>query len=296
MTLSELEYLFFIKKEAYLGVATGTFVNRNHLAGYLVICLSLGLGMMIAKLRGNSKSFKELVKHTFEAILGNKALLRISLVIMVAGLVMTHSRMGNMAFFISMVLVGTLALLLKKRSIKSTMILLISLLIIDIAVVGTFFGVDKVIDRLEATSASTESRDEVNLYSIQIIDENLLLGTGAGSFYTAFPQVREKKLGFLFYDHAHNDYIEFLTERGVIGSMPLVLVFMMTFLTALNALRKRQNPLMRGCAFGSLMSMLAMAIHASVDFNLQIPANALSFMLVLALGWIAMHHKQRTKE
>ena len=291
MTLSELEYLFFIKKDSYIGVATGTFINRNHLAGYLVICLSLGLGMMIAKLRGNSDNFKELLINTFSAVLSSKALLRISLIIMVAALVMTHSRMGNTSFFVSMGIIGTLAVLLKKRSVKATLILLVSLLIIDITVVGTFFGVDKVINRLEATSIDKESRDEVNLYSIKISDANILLGTGAGSFYTAFPQVREQEVGFLFYDHAHNDYLEFLTERGIIGIMPLILVVLMTFWVAFKALRKRHNPLMRGCAFGCLMSMLAMALHASVDFNLQIPANAMTFMLVLALGWIGAYYK-----
>ncbi len=296
MTLSELEYLFFIKKDSYIGVATGTFVNRNHLAGYLVICLSLGLGMMIAKLRGNSGNFKELIRSTFTAILGNKALLRISLIIMVAALVMTHSRMGNTSFFVSMGIIGTLAVLLKKRSVKATLILLVSLLIIDIRVVGTFFVVDNEINRLESTSVDRETRDEVNLYSIKILDANLLLGTGAGSFYTAFPQVREQEVGFLFYDHAHNDYLEFLTERGIIGITPLILAVLITFGVAFKALRKRRNPLMRGCAFGCLMSMLAMALHASVDFNLQIPANAMTFMLVLALGWIGGNYKGEVRK
>jgi hypothetical protein len=30
-----------------------------------------------------------------------------------------------------------------------------------------------------------------------------------------------------------------------------------------------------------------------VDFNLQIPANALTFMLLLAFAWISLHHRQR---
>ncbi|MEH6443354.1 MAG: O-antigen ligase family protein, partial [Oceanospirillaceae bacterium] len=266
-----------------------------HLAGYLVICLSLGLGMMIATLNNNADSFKYFIRQVSQAILSKKIILRISLIIMVAALVMTHSRMGNTSFFVSMGIIGTLAILFKKRSIGSTIILLVSLLIIDITVVGTFFGVDKVINRLESTSAQRETRDEVNLYSLKIIDNNLLFGTGAGTFYTAFPQVREQNVGFLFYDHAHNDYIQFLSERGVIGIAPLLLAVIITFLVALKALWKRRNPLMRGCAFGCLMSMLAMAIHATVDFNLQIPANAATFMVVLALGWVGAFHKTRKR-
>jgi len=34
-------------------------------------------------------------------------------------------------------------------------------------------------------------------------------------------------------------------------------------------------------------------MHATVDFNLQIPSNAATFMLVLALAWIASYHSSR---
>jgi hypothetical protein len=187
MTLTGLEYTFFLKKETYLGVATGTFINRNHLAGYLVICLSLGLGMMVATLNSNADNFKNFLRQVSQAILSKKLILRISLIIMVVALVMTHSRMGNTAFFVSMGVIGTLAILLKKRSVGSTIILLVSLIIIDITVVGTFFGVDKVINRLENTSAKKETRDEVNQYSIKIIEKNLYFGTGAGPLPHRFP-------------------------------------------------------------------------------------------------------------
>jgi hypothetical protein len=46
---------------------------------------------------------------------------------------------------------------------------------------------------------------------------------------------------------------------------------------------------MRGMAFASMMGIIALLIHSSVDFNLQIPANSATFMVVLALGFIAQH-------
>ncbi len=289
MTLSGVEYTFLVPKEGYFGVATGTFVNRNSYASYLVICLSLGIGLMMAGLQPDTTNLREFIRRLLSAILSKKIILRLSLVIMVAALVMTHSRMGNTSFFVSMGVIGTLAILLKKRSPRATLILLASLIIIDIAVIGTFFGVEKVINRIESTSLQSEKRDEVDKYTLKLVDQNLLYGTGAGTFHTAFPQVRQKDTGPAYYDHAHNDYLQFLSERGLIGFTPLALVVIMTFGVALSALKKRNNPLMRGCAFGCLMSMLAMAIHATVDFNLQMPANGATFMLVLAMGWIARH-------
>ncbi len=58
MTLSDLEYGFFVKKAdvgSSLGVATGTFVNRNHLAGYLEMTLAIGIGLLMAAGSANDK-------------------------------------------------------------------------------------------------------------------------------------------------------------------------------------------------------------------------------------------------
>ena len=213
---------------------------------------------------------------------------------MVIGLVLTHSRMGNSSFFIAMMITGGLALLLSRRASRATVILLSSLLIIDIFLVGTFFGIEKVVDRLENTSSHRETRDEVDIYSVKLLQNHLLDGTGAGTFYTAFPPYRGGDIR-IFYDHAHNDYLEFLSERGVIGFIPMLLAVVITFAVALRAQWKRRNPLMRGLSFGCLMSMIAMGLHATVDFNLQIPANAATFMVVLALGWISMFYETRRK-
>jgi hypothetical protein len=37
------------------------------------------------------------------------------------------------------------------------------------------------------------------------------------------------------------------------------------------------------------MAILALLIHSAVDFNLQIPANAAMFVVMLALGWVCRY-------
>lgn len=295
MTLSDIEYNLFFPKEAYLGVATGTFVNRNHFAGYMELCLAVGIGYMIATLKDDAMNWRDLGRRTLEAFLGPKARVRIGLVIMVAALVMTHSRMGNTAFFASMTIAGIIALMLGKRASKSTTILLTSLIVIDLIVVGTFFGVEKVVDRLENTSMTTVKRDEVNAYAYPLFEENMYTGTGAGSFYTVFPEHRQADVGRKSFNHTHNDYLQFAIEFGLIGFIPLLLAVVLTFITALRAQWLRRDPLMRGLSFTTIMAIIAFGIHSTVDFNLQIPANAATFMVILALGWISMYHKERSR-
>ena len=61
---------------------------------------------------------------------------------------------------------------------------------------------------------------------------------------------------------------------------------------ALVAQFRRHDPLMRGMSFAAIMSVTAILIHSTVDFNLQIPANAATFMLLLALAWISLHLRE----
>lgn len=296
MTLTGIEYSFFIPKESYLDRATGTFVNRNHLAGYLVLTLSVGIGLMISTLKGSGATgWRDMTRRLLTTLLGSKARLRIILVMMVAGLVLTHSRMGNTAFFASLAIAGVIALILSKRSTRSTVILITSLIVIDLFVVGTFFGVDKVAQRLQTTSEQSETRDEVNGYTLDAIALSPLEGYGAGTFYTLFPEYREEDAGYSFYDHTHNDYLEFASDYGLVVTGLLMLAVLLCFISAIRAQIKRKDPLMRGIAFSCTMAVIALAIHSTVDFNLQIPANAATFMVVLALGQISLYQRSKKR-
>lgn len=304
MNLSGVEYLFFVPKDSYFNVNTGTFINRNSQAGYLVMCVSVGIGLMISTLASTpAKSLREHGRRWMHAILSRKIILRLSLVMIVAGLVMTHSRMGNSSFFASLMIISPIALLLSrfnkrirsKGSIKGMLLLLVSLVLIDVAVVGTFFGVDKVAQRLEATAIDKETRDEIVTDAAPLLAKTYVTGLGGGTFYTAFPEYRSFETGGAFYDLAHNDYLQFALEFGLIGFVPLLLLCIWVFYLGLATQAKRGDKLLRGMGFGAAMSVLAMGIHSTVDFNLQMPANAATFMVVLALGFIAYYFPSQGK-
>jgi O-antigen ligase len=289
MTLSGLEYGFFIKKFAYIGNATGTFVSRNHFAGYLEMCLSCGMGLMIANLDGRitQKSGRQRLRDFMQLLLGKKFRLRLFLAVMVIALVLTHSRMGNTAFFSSMIAAGGLSLALSKRAPRSMVILIASLVVIDIVIVGTWFGVEKVVARLESTSIMHDAdRIDVSENALRQWKDYYLFGSGGGSFYAVFPRYRSGDIA-AFFDHAHDDYVEFASEYGFFGMLILASIVIASFAAALEAQFRRREPLMRGMAFSSTMGIISLMIHSFVDFNLQIPANAATFMVILALGWIA---------
>tara|TARA_R110002096_G_scaffold91753_7_gene207654 strand:- start:599 stop:1993 length:1395 start_codon:yes stop_codon:yes gene_type:complete len=294
MTLSNWEYGFFIKKYAYIGVATGTFVNRNHLAGYLEMTLAIGIGLLIATLgsESNGANFKKKLLNLFRLLLSAKARIRLSLVMMVIALVLTHSRMGNTAFFVSLFFAGVVGIVFSKHATRSVVVLLVSLILIDLLIVGQWFGFEKVKNRLEQTSEISENRDEVYDYALKQWEDYRLTGAGLGSFYAVFPQYRG--VDVVGYNReAHNDYLQFATETGAIGLVLLGLITLLSLFAALLAQYRRHDPLMRGLSFAAIMGITSILIHSSVDFNLQIPANAATFVVLLALGWISLSMSNR---
>jgi putative inorganic carbon (HCO3(-)) transporter len=88
--------------------------------------------------------------------------------------------------------------------------------------------------------------------------------------------------------------MQLATETGVPGFLMLGAIVLLSFFAAVLALSRRHDPLARGIAFGVVMGVTALAIHSTVDFNLQIPANAFIFTVLLALGWLSLFLERRT--
>ena len=286
MVLSGLELGFFVEKYVGQGVATGTFVNRNHLAGYLVMCLAAGIGLLMSQLaRDSSSSWKDRLRRWLRLLLSPKIRLRIYLAVMVIALVLTRARMGNIAFFASLGLAGGLAVFTGRQFSPRVVVLLSSLFVVDMLILGKWFGLDKLVQRLQATNPGTESRVWSNEYTVDYIARFPLTGSGGGSFYGIFPNFQSEALSG-FHQHAHNDYLEFAAELGVPAAMVLMVFVLLALWQAYRLQRERRNSLYKGVGFAVTMSICWAAIHSTTDFNLQVPANALTFVTILALAWI----------
>lgn len=276
-------------------VAHGSFVNRNHFAGYLEMCLAAGLGLLIAQLSDErARTWRQFVRNALHWILSPKMRLRLALAIMVIALVLSRSRMGNSAFFASVLIAGAIALLLSKRASRSMVIVIATLIVIDIFIVGAYFGVEQVVQRIEQTDVATEERDDVAGDMLAMWRAFPVFGSGLGSFHIVFPAYRGPGVSVL-YTHAHNDYLQFAVETGLLGAGLLGLLVAASAYAAIRAQFLRHDPLMRGISFAAMMGIAALLIHSWVDFNLQIPANALTFMLMLAFAWVSLHHGRASR-
>jgi putative inorganic carbon (HCO3(-)) transporter len=274
--------------------ASGTYANRNHYAAFLYMALAMGIGLLIAGLTDRTaETWKKFARQTIEWILSPKMILRLALCILVIALTTTHSRMGNTAFFASLIIAGVLGIFLSRRATRNTVLLLASLIAIDLFIVGSWFGVEKLAQRIEQTTRQdVQQREEPARYTIGLIKDYPVFGAGPGSFYVTFPRYRPPTV-VSFFEYAHNDYAQFAAESGLVGLALMGLFVAMTLFVALKAQWQRRDPLMRGLSFACVMATVAMLIQAWVEFNFQIPANAVLFMVLLALGWISLYHDRR---
>ena len=264
--------------------ASGSFVYHNHFANFLVLSLSAGIGLVVASLENEKlTSARSVIRSFANYMLGSKALIRISIIFMVIALVMSRSRMGNIAFFIAVAIMGALALLIMTKRSRGLTILIVSMFVIDLLIVSAYFGLDKVKQRIETTDFTQESRDEVLEDAVPLLQDFAVFGSGGGSFYGVFPQYQKADV-IDFYDHLHNDYIQFAIEYGVFGVSILGMIVGLSLFNALWAMRKRRSALTKGTAFGCAMAFIGMLIHMSVDFPLQAYANACYFVTLIGVS------------
>lgn len=267
--------------------AIGTFTYSNFLANYLALCLCLGIGVLVSELKRNNGKGKNTLKQTLRAwaeiLLSSKIVLRISLIIIIVALILTRSRMGNSAFFIALMVVSFLALFVYNNKPKAFKLLIVSFFIIDLIIIGAIFDVEKVKQRISETSIASETRDEVVRDSIPLILDKPLLGSGGGTFYTAFPAYQSEPYSG-YYDNAHNDYIQFAVELGIPATAALGLLVLYCLWLCVATMRKRKTALFQGVAFGCAIAIIDMLLHSSVDYSLQAGANSMLFMIILCLA------------
>ncbi|BCX87759.1 putative inorganic carbon (hco3(-)) transporter [Methylomarinovum tepidoasis] len=288
MTLTGLELGFLIPKFAYVGTATGTFVNRNHFANYLALAAMVTVAAILAQLEDRQRPVSSRIRwrNLLNWLTGNKIWLRLALLVTAIGIVASRSRMGNGIFFLGLHLAGILAFIRWPRPTRPAILILIaSMIILDVFIIGSLVGLERVAQRMEQTSPASEGRDEIARDTLHYWRDFLWTGSGLGTYAVMLPAYKQGDVKG-FYDHAHNDYLELAAEAGLTGMAILGSLVILSLWQGWIALRRSRHPWKRAMALASLTAILMMLLHATVDFSLQIPANAVLFTLLLALAWI----------
>ncbi len=288
--------LLFLKKVHRVDVVTGTFVNRNHLSGYLEMIIPLALGLIIARiglfslagLRGRDK-----ILRLSEKGVSMNMLLSAGIIVMAVAVIFSESRSGVFLLIFSFILFFELTIFyfrrVKERQKWIMNFLKVSFVIITIVALNV--GMVSVIERFALDDLLHEGRPIVWGKVVEVIGDYPLLGTGLGTFASIYP-VYDDSGSSIHYSHAHNDYLEYLSELGVVGLVMLLGGVVFIVVRSFLVWRVRRHPEIKGLALGGMVAVVVILIHSITDFNLHIPANMVLFTVIVALTFVTAFYKR----
>jgi len=292
--LTGWQQIFTYVKKYYLEEATGTYINRNHFAGFLEMILPFAV---VLALRGTRLLFQNPSSRTatLRKIASRTEWLSLVFWLFLAtllfvALVLSRSRMGIISALVSIVAIlaldGTASMRARTRAAVAALFFL--------AVIGlvVWIGSDPVMSRFETLGQeynfSGQNRISIWRDTLGLIRHHPLLGTGLGSFSTVYPSVQSVFLTLLV-EHAHCDYLEVASELGLPGAILVFGSIFWVLAQTAGQYKKTEESFDKAVSLGCIGSIAAILVHSLADFNLYIPANALVFTVILALAWSHAH-------
>lgn len=270
----------------------GSFINRNHLAGFLELVLPVAIGLLRSthQARGAIQNWQDTLHYGLNLISGLPGLLFGICIAMVITLFFTQSRGGNGSLLLALFLVAILPRINDPRQQKSRSWIRIGVILLTVTfLVTNSVGLGHLAGRYLDTNIQREGRLAVLMTSTGLIKDYPLFGSGSGTFGFVYPRYQPEVLSQTLFDHAHNDHLEFITDRGLVGYGLLVAALLNCWWLIVRAHHSRRDPLASTLLYAGLVATLSLVIHGLTDFNFQIPANALYFMVLLAMGLKGVH-------
>jgi O-antigen ligase len=118
--------------------------------------------------------------------------------------------------------------------------------------------------------------------TVRIAADFPLFGTGYGTFAEVYPSYQTAHPGREV-RHAHNDWLQLAAEGGLAGSVAVLVLVGSYGSAAARLLGRRRDREAIVLGLGGVGGVLVFLLHAGVEFNARIPANALWFTVLAAL-------------
>lgn len=286
------------------GAASGTYRNRNHLAGFLEMVFPLALALFLfhfgrtSSRRRRNPSWRNKLVAVLRA--GGRPSLAFGLlaILFVVGIVVTRSRSGIAMAMLGLILV---AALFARHVGGGNSFGLVGRLVTLALGFALALGLAPVLDRFAWVDMEGDARWRIASASFDGAGSLLPLGSGPGTYPGVFAIHQPIEMGRWFINHVHNDYLELLYETGVPG-LVLVVLFL--------ALYARQwGGLMTGAEWsrfrclqiGAGIGLALILGHSATDYNLRVPVNLATFAFIAGIffsppGRLPVTHAKQRRE
>jgi len=269
------------EKTAYLGAATGTFVNRNSFATFLAMGGILGLALLLEQIgkpvaRKTRSRGVAITDHLDRIVIGA------GLLLILIALVSTQSRMG---LFAGLLGAATCVFWMRVRAGASPIWTAGALAGIGAILLGgafVIYGQELVMRFLRVADAVVDRENGYRLI-LGMIADRPVFGFGFDTFRPGFELVHALPMNpDRYWDRAHSTYLSHWMELGiVVGSIPIVMGILVARRLWDTVWRRERD---HAIGVAGLSILLTVAVHCTVDFSLEMPANAILLLAILGLG------------
>ena len=285
-------------RELAQSTAFGPFINRHHFAGYMELTLALPLGLLFS---GALKPEMRFIYLFAGGLMG-------------IALIMTGSRGGIISLVAEILFLVVVGGFRRKRKEFAeqerpqrvrkalTRAALALVLIVGLFASVVLFGGEDALSRFVGTVNSddpTTGRAHFWGVTLDIIKAHPVLGTGLGAFGVVYTRY-DSRNGLFRLEQAHNDYLQILSDGGLVGAA-LGLIFIIILFRTGFARRESGDDFRGGVALGALAGCFAALVHSFFDFTLHTTSNALLFLTLAALATMngrveqAKSHRRRKR-
>lgn len=259
---------WYLYSETNIGVATGFFANSNHMATLLVISIPL-LFALIAELRKKAPNHRAGSGVLLLAVAG--------ILVLLVGIFLNGS-IAVMLLGPPVTLVSATMLMPQGMRLRGPVI---AVALVSIAAILAVY-LTPLHEKLGASNATSfQSRQAMWSTTVPAVGDNLVLGSGVGSFPQVYQHYENPaEVTQTYVNHAHNDYLEIALEGGVPGIL-LVVTFLLWW-------GSRAGPIWRTAgadryAVAASIASAAILVHSLVDYPLRTAALSAIMAACLAL-------------
>jgi O-antigen ligase/tetratricopeptide (TPR) repeat protein len=279
------EKIFWLRAVPENASPFGPWINPNQFAGFMEMMSPLALGLFLfyrprvygrESLREKIVSFFTMPGSNLYLFLGCAATL------MALSVFVSLCRGGILTITLSAFVFMLLYNMTRPKHGRAAILVIIGCVVMFVS----WFGWDTVMAEfnqgITRSGELSDGRFDLWADSRRIIASFLLFGSGFGTFIDIFPSYRSFP-GYSIFDHAHNDYLELLTDGGIIG-FTLAAWFVLAVLRhGWTMIRVRRDQYAVLLAIGACTGIVAMLMHSVTDFNMHNGADGLYFFFFCGL-------------
>ena len=266
----------FVRPMNYDKRGSGSFINPNHLAGFLEMVLPLCL----------SYTLIGRFSHATKIVFGYAA------IIILVGIGVSLSRGGWLVT--ALLLPIFLSVLLFQRDFRlRALVALVLLLTVGLTVAIKLRAENTRVQELVASGNMEEARFYFWRPAIKMWQDHFWLGVGPAHFDYRYREYRAPSwIAQVKPEYVHNDYLNTLADYGTLGTALILSAWILFYLGVFKTwpfVQRAPNDLetktsnKSSFVLGASMGLVGILLHSVVDFNMHIPANAIVAVTLMAL-------------